>query len=189
MAAEQISAVRDSAQGSDGIEVVKRGPLQTDWSQQYWRMQRSYTRLRGYAEGLTACTDSDEAIDALFHFFQDAYHLKDWIKNFQPEVGGAVERLFDKAVGVEPMSMCADLCNGTKHFTLSRPRSGAIFDSHSIAVRPAPASSGLPPQPALHTWTVQFDGDGAPETVDALTLARDCVAAWDAWLASHDHRL
>lgn len=187
MVTERSIDLHDAGRGLDGVEVVKRGSLQGDWSQQYRRMLRSYDRLHGFAEGRTPTEDSDEAVDALFHF-PGRLPPQRLDQKLRRAPARSVERLFDREMGVEAMQMCADLCNGTKHFILTRPRAGATFNSHSIAVRPAPASSGLSPQPALHTWTVRFDHDGTSNATDAMDLARRCVAAWNAWLTERDLR-
>ncbi len=148
-------------------------------------MLRSYGRLSKIARG-EAAASSDEARDAVFHFFQDAYHLKDWIKNDPQAAQTKPERLFKRndANRSEVLCLCADLCNGTKHRGLDparTPKTGdpaTAFTGQSVAVRPAPASSGLPPDPALHWWVVSSGGSRD----DALTVAAEVVAAWKQWL-------
>ena len=82
------------------------------WREQYERMLRSHGRFAALALGYETAS-SDEARDAVFHFFQDAYHLKDWIKN-DPKVAGVADP--EGLVNGSPeLSLCADLCNGTKH--------------------------------------------------------------------------
>ena len=53
--------------------------MPSDWAEQHNRRTRTFRRLEALAEGRPP-GDSDDAADALVHFFQDAYHLKDWIK-------------------------------------------------------------------------------------------------------------
>jgi hypothetical protein len=121
------------------------------WREQYDRMRRSLDRLTAYAEG-RSFADSNEARDALFHFFQDAYHLKDWLKNDVTAQKHAVEDLFGskRPPGLLVMQLCADLCNGTKHLVLKSPRiAGTGFARQHVTVRPAAAGSGLPPDPPM----------------------------------------
>ena len=102
--------------------------IMTSWRQQYDRMLRSFERLTAMAEG-RQWADSNDATDALFHFFQDAYHLKDWIAGdralAQPRLDA--EPLFSNGksrrknkpttpAGPLVMQICADVCNGVKHF-------------------------------------------------------------------------
>ena len=101
--------------------------IQQGWHEQYDRMRRSY---RALAEHATTGHDSDIARDALFHFFQDAYHLKDWIKN-DPRLSSDSEAAVRAS---EELQLCADRCNATKHFVLTTTRTGDFdtgFDSQS----------------------------------------------------------
>lgn len=165
------------------------------WREQYDRMHRTYARLADFAEG-RARGSSDEARDVLFHFFQDAYHLNEWLKN-----SGTSPGIDTKQRPV--LALCADLCNGTKHYRLDPARRHHTgdpttgFTSQSVTVRPGtihavahvpspgsdadpPKAFAEPPLPALHYWTVESNG----VSYDALTLAGDVVAEWDRWLRS-----
>jgi hypothetical protein len=105
-------------------------------------MLRSHDRLTDYAHGDRAAS-SDEARDALIHFFQDAYHLKDWLRNDQGEqaignqparnavsqqVKDAVENYISSTLFLQ---LCADIANGSKHLELrpgqpGRPNTPAV---------------------------------------------------------------
>jgi len=146
--------------------------IQTGWREQYDRMLRSHRRLVDHADGRTGA-GSDEVRDALFHFFQDAYHLKDWIKNdpgtehLQP--GKAVKRS-------KPLRIAADVCNGTKHFGLSEgytPWTGdrtTAIDSQSVNVHIG--------SHVEHSWTINSNG----KPWDALELAGYVIDDWTGWL-------
>ena len=151
--------------------------IQSEWREQYERMLRSHSQLRGISTGAFSAS-SDEARDCLFHFFQDAYHLKDWIKN-DPSIAPAdAEGFINES---EPLQICADLCNGTKHFLLRRSRTGddsTAFTSQSVTVRPATVGSGKEADPALHGWTVETNG----QLLDAVGLADRIVTEWKSWI-------
>jgi hypothetical protein len=161
--------------------------ISTGWREQYDRMNRSYERLVAVSQGEHPdARSSDTARDVLYHFFQDAYHLKDWIAATTPAIGGKIEaRIKDST----PLRLCADLCNGTKHFRLDPRRKHwtddptTAFSAQDVTVRPGAAGTGEPAQHALHAW--RFTSQG--ETRDALTLAGDVVGEWDTLL--HDLRL
>jgi hypothetical protein len=149
------------------------------WREQYDRLLRSYFLLTTVAAG-REWASTDEARDVLVHFFQDAYHLKDWIKNDRQVTTTDVEQVVN---GSPSLRLCADLCNGTKHLSLTRTRTGdrtTGFIGQSVAVRPAPASSGLPPDPPLHSWVVSSGG----VLYDAVALAGDVVNEWEDWLTA-----
>lgn len=162
--------------------------ISTGWREQYDRMHRSYERLLAVLCGEHPdARSSDTARDALYHFFEDAYHLKDWIKaTSTPAIGKQIEERIKVS---KPLSLCADLCNGIKHFRLDpkhHPKTGdhsTAFTAQDVTVRPAAAGTGLPPQPALHAWRFASQG----KTRDAVALAGEIVRAWDTLL--HDLRL
>ncbi|MEO7665529.1 MAG: hypothetical protein ABIU97_00670 [Dehalococcoidia bacterium] len=97
--------------------------------EQYNRVQRAQARVLALAEALgkTGGTPQDhlEYEDAVIAFFQNAWHLKDWIKN-DPSVAepikSSVLSRFEAAVA---LAVCADVANGTKHLKLTRRRLGA----------------------------------------------------------------
>jgi hypothetical protein len=156
--------------------------ISTGWREQYDRMHRSYELLLAVSRGEHPdARSSDSARDALYHFFQDAYHLRDWIATTTPAIGGQIE---ERIHASKPLCLCADLCNGTKHFRLDlshKPKTGdhtTAFTAQDVAVRPAAAGSAQPPRPALHAW--RFTSKG--ETRDALTLAGEVIGEWDILL-------
>jgi hypothetical protein len=171
----------------------------TGWREQYWRMRRSRDRLAAAATGQLAA-DSDEARDRLVHFYQDAYHLKDWLKN-DPVVPGPArgQALEQHITPTSVLALCADIANGAKHLLLKSSRthdSSTGVTSQSVTLRPATVvgravigSSGAAtppvvaaqPQPALHSWIIESNG----QTYDALVLADQVIAAWDGWLHTH----
>jgi hypothetical protein len=159
-----------------------RVTILTGWREQYDRLLRSHDRLSAIAGGGQHAS-SDEARDALIHFFQDRWHLADWIAN-DPAIRigrGAIDAHVNNS---QALMLCADLANGTKHFGLDpgrRPRTGdaaTAVTRQDVAVRPATIGSPDPPQPALHAWRVSSGG----QEYDALTLAGDVVREWNQWL-------
>ena len=157
--------------------------ISTGWREQYDRMHRSYERLLAVSRGEHPdARSSDTARDALYHFFQDAYHLKDWIKaTTAPAIGKQIKK---RGKDIKALRLCADLCNGTKHFKLDPERRtntgdhSTAFTGQDVTVRPGTAGTGQPPQPALHAW--RFTSQGV--TGDALKLAGEVVGAWDTLL-------
>jgi len=123
---------------------------------------------------------SAQAWDALYHFFQDAFHRKDWIKAERPNgiAPADVEELFDSdpTKSEVEMRLCADLCNRTKHAELKKViRTGdpqTRFASQSVNVY---VGAG-----AAHTWTIESSN----KTYDVATVVGKIVATWDKWLAA-----
>jgi hypothetical protein len=164
-------------------------------------MKRSHQRLARAAAGDIGA-GSDDARDALFHFFQDAHHLKDWLRN-DPEVD-LLDDTIENAVSTSPvLAVCADLANGSKHLLLRRPRrpdaGGAAFVSQGVTVHVMDVSSAhdqvnvllngsaieQPLVPSLvhlnpptgyveHSWLIAANG----ETLQAVELSDRVIAAW-----------
>jgi hypothetical protein len=143
------------------------------WREQYDRMHRSHERLEEVASGLSSFS-GDDARDVFFHFFQDAFHLKDWLRE-DPTVEIDSEALVEAS---PDLRACGDLANGSKHFVL-RPRDG----------RPGAAPTGT-----LHHVTIQEPGSivttrhewiiEAPDQEPrmATELASAVLSAWSAAL-------
>jgi hypothetical protein len=86
--------------------------------------------------------------------------------------------------GAEPLRICADLANGTKHLALTSSRTTDLatgFTSQSVTVRPGPVGSSGPhggARPPSHSWVATSNG----QPYDAVTLGVQVIAAWDDWL-------
>lgn len=147
--------------------------LQEGWHDQYERMGRSHQWFVDCATGRSGA-GSNVTRDSLYHFFEDAYHLKDWLKN-DPSVT-IPAAIVEEAVKSYPLNVCADLCNGIKHLKLTKTKTGNLdtaVTSQSVVVHVGSHSE--------HSWTVESAGD----TWDAEDVANDVISAWDTWLQAH----
>jgi hypothetical protein len=119
----------------------------------------------------------DEHLDYVYSFFQNCYHLKDWIKN-DPKVSEAAKNAVEEFIsGDDSLSLCADIANASKHLRLTKPpRSDKdpYFYREEIERLRGPRR-------------VKFfvAAKGEPE-LDALALARKCLEAWQKFLADND---
>jgi hypothetical protein len=152
--------------------------ISTGWQEQYYRMQRSYQRLLQASQGTDPTAQSSEDVrDTLYHFFQDTYHLKDWIGNDSSVATGHrldVQYVNNRSI----LQLCADLCNGTKHLSLSSTRAGDLltgFSSQSVTVYAPTAGSNRPPGHVEHSWEVTSNNVNS----DAVRLAGDVITEWD----------
>ncbi len=124
-------------------------------------MTRSYARLsKKYASSI----DYD---DELQHFFQDCWHLKDWIKN---DVALHLNDVIEAEVDAhKSLRIAADLANGCKHLARKTNREGAYVTSKSVTVHLGQARG----VDVFHTITLN---DGS--TLSAQDLAREAFEAW-----------
>ncbi len=99
-------------------------PSVSSWRDQYERVARSRGRVQ------EPFRSSVEYNDALQHYFEDCWHLKDWIKNDKATgVGQAIEAEVDNH---KALRIVADLANGAKHLIRRTHREGAHVTSTDI---------------------------------------------------------
>lgn len=99
--------------------------LNETWTDQYERMMRSEARFRRLASPSERASEQDGR-DALYHFCQDALHLRDWIKADPTSMPGVapmdretqLRALFNDQSTA--LAACADVANGSKHFQCDR---------------------------------------------------------------------
>ncbi|KPM56917.1 hypothetical protein ACG83_03545 [Frankia sp. R43] len=113
---------------------------------------------------------SHEFWDTAFAFFQNAYHLKDWIIADRPDLATTIEATI---TGNPSLRYCADICNGTKHRAVDR--------RHRIPGHLAPIREYAPHEPTRQRLHVI--GPEGPQPV--LDLADDCLTTWDQFIATH----
>lgn len=149
----------------------------TSWQDQRNRVGRWHKRLSAIGRGVSSTMSKDEALDDVFAFFMNCYHLRDWIigSGFKSEL-----EVDNYIRSNSDLSLCRDVCVGLKHFRAERKR--ALFDSSwstaTVSVSYTSLPARLEPIPSEH-WVITTDrGD-----VDMFDLADRCVAAWDRFLA------
>jgi hypothetical protein len=158
-----------------GVEVVREG-----WRAHYERMQRSYAKLATHNAPPFVMVFYE---DDLYHFFQDAWHLKDWLIN---DPAANVRRKgieADLENGDRAFKITADLANGTKHRALTTKnkntkkvsRIGAVIVER---IRSVPITGGK----SENRWRVRL-ADGTETTAEKA--AKDVMKAWDKLLKSY----
>ena len=111
--------------------------------------------------------------DDIWSFFQNCWHLKDWVKN-DPSVPPHVRQSIEKLAAASPrLTICADLANATKHLKLTSPRVGAKHSHWNVTIVPGESSK------------VEYLIDtGSGTQQDGLDLARKCLLEWERLLAA-----
>jgi hypothetical protein len=139
-------------------------PGLTGWREQYDRMMRVYERLQQPVQSSVAYYDE------LHHFFQDCWHLKDWIKN---DAAAGVGDAIETQVKCRPLDVVADLANAAKHLVRTKPdRTGAYGTSTDVTVY-------MDGRPTDVVYTITL-ADGSQILAQQLVI--DAVAAWQAIL-------
>jgi hypothetical protein len=136
-------------------------PSLTSWRAQYERLVRSRERVTQPYKSSVAYNDD------LQHYFQDCWHLKDWIKNDPASgVGTAIET---EVLAHKALRVVADLANGGKHLARHKHQEGAYVTSTNVTVH-------LGQSKPIDVEYVVTLGDGT--TMSAQTLVHEAFQAW-----------
>lgn len=147
---------------------------ETSYNAQFDRAKRWFDRFTQINDGRYHTISSNNYLDEVYAFFQNCYHLKDWIKN--DETAGDFSTSVENYVNNNRhLRLCADICNGSKHFKLNKQKSGENprmrSKHHKLNL------STDPPVIAIQYSIVTDSG-----ILDAYDLAKKCMAAWDSFL-------
>jgi hypothetical protein len=150
----------------------------TAWNSQFGRMVRDLKRVE------VSANDAPEQGDHLGSFFQNCWHLKDWIKNDDSLPQDTRNAIVRDAEATESLKFCADLANRFKHYKLTKHvRKGATL-WYARCVRNIDAATGeiLCEVPVGYTIASQR---GTPSPSDAVGFARSLVRDWESVLKRH----
>lgn len=145
------------------------------YMEQFKRMQRWYEHFKEIGQGTSHERSSEEYTDVVYAFFQNCYHLKDWIKNddtIKLPKGFDIEDFINKN---RCMRLLADICNGTKHLKLNMPersKESPEFYSKNYSL-------ALGGQPVIKVkWNIKTKTGN----IDAFQLATECVHKWEEFI-------
>jgi len=142
-------------------------------AEKYRGMLRAYEALKRVSTNNGSAIGNRDALDAAEAFFNQCYHLKDWLKKGQAVSGRSVEGYITTN---EPLALAADFCNSFKHAGLiNPPRSGKEIQKLNTHMK-----IDLTPAGFIASSYLEITISG--KSYDALTLATDCVKAWDSYL-------
>ncbi len=103
--------------------------MTNEYLDQFERVKRYFSRFKQINDGQEHSQSSQNYDDDIYAFFQNCYHLKDWIKN-DPACSSWSD--VEDFINQNPdLSICADLCNALKH--LKKARGQVLFFAYSIA--------------------------------------------------------
>lgn len=150
----------------------------TSWQDQRNRVGRWHKRLSAIGRGIPTDTSQAEALDEVYAFFMNCYHLRDWIiaSGFRPR--DEVDAFMS---GDPDLALCADICNGLKHFRVDPKRawSSSTWSTASVVTFSFPPGTAEAEPIPGQQWVFTTDGT----EIDMFDLADRCVAAWDRFLA------
>ncbi|WP_206192218.1 hypothetical protein, partial [Vibrio cholerae] len=153
----------------------------------YARASRYLERIKMVYEGVDCYFPSAEYFhDDVYSFFIFCFHIKDWLKSdTRLNISSASVEAYIKD-HIE-LQLCADICNGTKHFvqTPGRVRTGEqpmVYRANAI-ITTYPLGSGISPSGAVFKSSFGINTNG--EIVDVLELGNRCMELWSLLLEEH----
>jgi hypothetical protein len=149
------------------------------WRGQLARVLRWHKRVRALGVPSSAI-DGMPPFDYLYAFFQNCYHLRDFLKNSNAVTQASLDA-FIKATPA--MALCRQIANGTKHLVLDSSKT-------KLDVRPSIGREYHPTGwPGKRTGTneeyfilVEEPATGDVQRFDLQDLADQCVEAWMGFL-------
>lgn len=146
------------------------------YRQQLQRLERKYRSLL-QKKNTIKDTNIDEMRDVLSSFFQDCWHLKDWLISSTKLDQVKLYAFLSSSV---EMNMCREICNTAKHLVLNNPSKIAqarLANFRDIGVPLALAREYEPNGDKLTFLFVQ-------QEYDAFELAGKCLGFWHEFLSS-----
>jgi hypothetical protein len=142
----------------------------------------TYEQLRRTKRWLSRCKETGrpqhDHLDFLYAFFQNCWHLKDWVRSENEAVHSEVV----SGDGWKAIKACGPLANATKHLKLDRTQvSDAEFSRTNevvLVVNDGAASE------AIVSWKYYVDLNG--ERIVAIELAEEAVREWSSLLRKHE---
>ncbi|WNB76905.1 hypothetical protein [Methylomonas koyamae] len=144
------------------------------YEEQLARVKRYFERFSKINGGISHTQESPNYDDDIYAFFQNCYHLKDWIKNDTYCKTWNVEEFINSN---PELQICADICNGRKHLKLTKPpRSN---EAPKFAGREIKLNLGQGAVIAIKYTITTNSGE-----IDAFELGQKCIAAWESFIVS-----
>ena len=144
------------------------------YKEQYERVKRWYQRLKNITDGKKHNFPSEYYQDEVLAFLINCYHLKDWIINDVTE-GVSRKEVEDFVRQSEFIKVCGDICNGSKHLTITTPKSdkntrlgGRNFFLELGAIIPV--------------FRAKYKIISGSKEYDAFFLATKCLDHWDRFI-------
>ena len=145
------------------------------------RVQRYLQRFREINSGRKHNHPSDYYEDDVYAFFQNCYHLKDWIKHDpQCKSWTNCEKLITHS---RNLSLCADICNGLKHFKLTKLRSSESPRIEGKDINLKITEGGSEESGLKISMKIEIHTNSGP--IDAFKLATECVSEWKSYIESN----
>jgi hypothetical protein len=140
------------------------------------RTERWQERLKKFLDNNENIDNQDDGVDILYSFFQNCWHIKDWIINSNVLEREIVNDFFHCD---DDLKICRDLTNGSKHFVINNP---SIDKNIKIDIREYTSSVGGSPIKKEITYYVKAKNF---PPLNALSLAERCLVSCKFFLRNN----
>jgi len=100
-------------------------PSNKQWVLQWERVKRWYNQVLEIEQKSLKQELNSYDIDIIIAFFQNSYHMRDWLLASDPELKPKLDNLFQSSF---EMGACRDICNGFKHKSYKKPTHDPDFN-------------------------------------------------------------
>lgn len=154
-------------------ELVSR---QDQWQSQWARVIRWVDRVREIrTKSETTELDARDG-DELIAFFQNCYHLRDWISACRSNLRKKLDEFFQLHF---EMGACRDICNGFKHKSLQKPSYDPDFNLYREY---DPFQAEIDPSKSSILYRVAFAGGTGIKKYDVFDFAEKCFCLWEEFI-------
>jgi hypothetical protein len=123
--------------------------------------------------------------DDLWSFFQNCWHLKDWLKNDSSVPSVITQKVENDLKNCSSLMICADLANRSKHLKLTTPppRKDAKVKEKKITavVNEVPGTTKSESSISID-FIITFDSGS---TKSALDVARSAIKEWQTLISGY----
>src|SRR5260370_12690727 len=156
-----------------GVTRKTTSHLGTGWQDQRARVGRWHKRLTSLSYGIPTDVHKAEALDDVYAFFMNCYHLRDWIIQSEFRDRADVDAFID---GNLALSLCRDICNGMKHFRIDPARASSAPNWSTATTFQSVVSGSTPavPVPAPGREPIpdeRWDITTGTDNIDMFALA------------------
>ncbi|MFT6909454.1 MAG: hypothetical protein ACJAS1_006173 [Oleiphilaceae bacterium] len=142
--------------------------------EQFNRVERYLKRIEAIYEGvpLSHSCDKQSYDDDVMSFFIHCYHVRDWL--IHDDTLRITQNNVDEYIkDNRALSVCTDLANGLKHCRLTR-NTRTEDQPHVSGSERLVSKFGDEPSIMSSKYRIMSNN----QTLDALTLAKECVQLW-----------
>lgn len=147
------------------------------WKSQWARLQRWHMRVeRIRAKSLQNELNAFD-LDEVIAYFQNCYHLGDWLKVSRPDLKDSVKTFLENHL---ELRACRDICNGFKHKVISRE---PFLDPHFNLIREYDHFlSTTEPDRSPVSYRLGFADGDTLRKFDLFEFSETCFRLWEGFL-------